>query len=141
MIWRLPHRGREVMYLGKRGAMTLSWPPSHCPMCDAPIQWYQNVPVLSYVLLRGRCANCKAAIPIRYPLVELAVAVIWGGLYVAYFVGHVQGRVPWMHGAPIMIVGPIGRRMSCTRCVHRRCWRRQPSTRICISSRCRSRGF
>src|ERR1043165_5412639 len=72
-------------------------------MCDAPIAWYQNIPVLSYVLLRGRCASCKAAIPIRYPLVELAVAVIWGGLYVAYFVALLQEHVfPWMHGAPIM---------------------------------------
>jgi leader peptidase (prepilin peptidase) / N-methyltransferase len=98
VIWRLPHRGHEVLYLGKRGPMSLSWPPSHCPMCDAPIPWYRNIPVLSYVLLGGKCANCRASIPIRYPLVELATAMLWGGLFLADFVGHLQGQVCWRDG-------------------------------------------
>ncbi len=103
VIWRLPHRGREVMYLGKTGKMTLSWPPSHCPMCDAPIAFYQNVPGLSYIFLRGKCAKCRAAIPIRYPLVELAVMLLWGGLFLAYFVAHWQA-VPakWVHGMGVL---------------------------------------
>lgn len=92
VIWRLPHRGREVAFLGKRGRMTLSWPPSHCPMCDSPIAWYQNIPVLSYVSLRGKCARCGAGIPIRYPLVELGTAMLWVGLFLAYFFGG------WAHG-------------------------------------------
>jgi prepilin signal peptidase PulO-like enzyme (type II secretory pathway) len=98
VIWRLPNRGQEVIYQGKRGLMSLSWPPSHCPLCDAPIRWYQNIPVLSYVLLGGRCAKCRAAIALRYPLVELATAMLWGGLFLAYFVGHLQGQVCWRHG-------------------------------------------
>jgi len=102
VIWRLPHRGREVMYLKKTGRLTLSWPPSHCPMCDSPIQWYQNIPIFSYIALRGRCARCRVSIPIRYPLVELATALLWLALYLAYFAGDWQGHVyPWQHGVGI----------------------------------------
>jgi leader peptidase (prepilin peptidase)/N-methyltransferase len=50
-------------------------PRSFCPECDHGIAWYDNVPVLSYMLLRGRCRNCKARIPVRYPLVELLTAI------------------------------------------------------------------
>ncbi len=104
VIWRLPYRGREVIYQGKRGKMTLSWPPSHCPMCDAPIAWYQNVPVFSYLALRGKCAKCRAVIPIRYPLVELATSLLWGGMFLAYFAAHWQGQICWQKnggGAPV----------------------------------------
>lgn len=56
--------------------------PSQCPNCDAPVKPWQNVPVLSWLALRGRCANCGAPISARYPLVELAtgaafVGVVW----------------------------------------------------------------
>jgi len=47
-------------------------PRSRCPRCRTPIAWYDNVPVLSWLLLRARCRHCKAPISIRYPLVELA---------------------------------------------------------------------
>lgn len=50
-------------------------PDSHCPNCDAPIRAWQNIPVLSWLLLQGRCANCAAPISIRYPLVELATGL------------------------------------------------------------------
>ena len=54
------------------GRLTLSTPGSACPACKAPIKAWQNVPVVSWLLLRGRCASCKTKISIRYPLVELA---------------------------------------------------------------------
>jgi leader peptidase (prepilin peptidase)/N-methyltransferase len=50
-------------------------PRSHCPQCGATIRWYDNIPLLSWVLLRGRCRDCKQRIPARYPLVELAVGL------------------------------------------------------------------
>ncbi len=88
VIWRLPYRGREVSFKEKRGPMTLSWPPSHCPVCDAGIHWYQNIPILSWMALKGRCANCRIGIPIRYPLVELGTALLFVGFYLAYFLAH-----------------------------------------------------
>ncbi|MCB9556502.1 MAG: prepilin peptidase [Deltaproteobacteria bacterium] len=51
-------------------------PPSHCPQCEARIRWYDNLPLLSYLLLRGRCRNCNARFSPRYLLVETIVAVL-----------------------------------------------------------------
>ena len=50
-------------------------PRSHCPKCLAPIRWYDNIPLLSWILLAAKCRRCKAAIPWRYPLVELATGL------------------------------------------------------------------
>lgn len=53
-------------------------PRSRCPQCGAPIRWYDNIPLLSWVLLRGRCRDCKQAIPLRYALVELGMGLwLW----------------------------------------------------------------
>jgi len=68
---------------------TLRWPEdesvvfpgSHCPKCGEPIRWYDNVPVLGYVLLRGRCRACREPISPQYPLVELATGLVWAGMF------------------------------------------------------------
>jgi leader peptidase (prepilin peptidase) / N-methyltransferase len=65
-----------VAYRLPRGE-SLAHPPSHCPSCGAPIKPYDNIPVLSWVLLRGRCRNCKTPISARYPLVELTTGVLY----------------------------------------------------------------
>ena len=52
-------------------------PPSACPHCGAAIRWYDNLPVFSWLLLRGRCRDCSAPISVRYPLVELGTAVFF----------------------------------------------------------------
>jgi len=57
-------------------ALTLSSPRSHCPGCKAPVKAIQNIPVISWLALRGRCASCRARIPVRYPLVELTTAIL-----------------------------------------------------------------
>ena len=56
---------------------SLARPPSRCPACGTPIAWHDNVPVLSWIVLRGRCRSCRAPIPVRYPALELANAVLW----------------------------------------------------------------
>ena len=56
--------------------LTLSTPRSACPACKAPITAWQNIPVLSWLVLRGRCASCQAKISLRYPLVELATGLL-----------------------------------------------------------------
>jgi len=61
---------------------SIVWPGSHCPSCGGSIAWYDNVPVLSYLWLGGRCRTCRAPITMRYPLIEAAngagyVAILW----------------------------------------------------------------
>jgi leader peptidase (prepilin peptidase)/N-methyltransferase len=60
------------------------FPPSHCTRCDYLIRWYDNIPILSYALLRGKCRRCGQAISLQYPLVEL----INGSLTLALFLKY-----------------------------------------------------
>jgi leader peptidase (prepilin peptidase) / N-methyltransferase len=59
-------------------------PGSACMSCATPLAWYDNLPVLSYFLLRGRCRSCAAPIPWKYPLVELATALLIGACVLAF---------------------------------------------------------
>jgi leader peptidase (prepilin peptidase)/N-methyltransferase len=59
-------------------------PPSACMSCEQEIRWYDNVPLLSYALLRGRCRHCSVRIPIVYPAVELLTAVLLAGCVLAF---------------------------------------------------------
>jgi leader peptidase (prepilin peptidase) / N-methyltransferase len=68
VAWRVP-RGESIVR-----------PRSGCPRCKAPIAAYDNVPVFSWLLLRGRCRHCDAPIPIRYPLVELLTAIVFAAI-------------------------------------------------------------
>jgi leader peptidase (prepilin peptidase)/N-methyltransferase len=56
-------------------------PPSHCPSCGARIAVHDNIPVVSWILLRGRCRSCKARISARYPAIELANGILWVAAY------------------------------------------------------------
>jgi leader peptidase (prepilin peptidase)/N-methyltransferase len=67
-------------------------PRSRCPRCLAAIRWYDNIPLLSFLLLRGRCRDCKKAIPWRYPLVELTM-----GLWFMASVGAFLYRYSRLH--------------------------------------------
>jgi leader peptidase (prepilin peptidase)/N-methyltransferase len=58
--------------------ISLAFPNSHCPTCKAPIKAWQNIPVISYLWLKGKCGQCQAPISIRYPIVELVTAVLTG---------------------------------------------------------------
>jgi len=81
VIWRVP-RGESIVS-----------PPSHCPKCGVPIAWYRNIPILAWLALRGRCANCKAPISPRYILVE----TLGGILFLAAFAKL------WLTGAPLWV--------------------------------------
>jgi leader peptidase (prepilin peptidase)/N-methyltransferase len=80
VIWRLP-RGES-----------LSVPASHCPVCETPIAWYDNVPILSWLVLLGRCRSCGAPISVRYPSVELLSGLLWMAA-VVHFGPSVQAAV------------------------------------------------
>lgn len=70
-----------VAYRLPRGE-SLLWPASHCPGCEQPIKPYDNVPVLSWLLLRGSCRNCDARISPVYPAIELLTAAAFGAIVV-----------------------------------------------------------
>jgi leader peptidase (prepilin peptidase)/N-methyltransferase len=60
-------------------------PPSRCPFCGGRLGWRENLPVLGWLLLRGRCRSCRAPISIQYPLIEALIGAIFVGLYLYYF--------------------------------------------------------
>ena len=60
--------------------MSLAMPASHCPSCETPIKPYDNIPVLSWLLLRGRCRSCSEPISARYPLVEAVTALLFAAV-------------------------------------------------------------
>jgi len=66
VIWRLPRKE------------SLSSPGSHCPACEHPVRWFDNVPVVSWLVLHGKCRDCGAPIAVRYPVVEAASGVLFG---------------------------------------------------------------
>jgi leader peptidase (prepilin peptidase)/N-methyltransferase len=80
VIYRLP-RGQSIVF-----------PGSHCPKCGRPIRWYDNIPIASWLILRGRCRFCKAAIAPRYLMVEAATAIRVGGLYAVYYMLRLRGQ-------------------------------------------------
>ena len=59
-------------------------PGSHCPQCNTPIKYYDNIPIISYLILKGKCRYCDKKIPIKYPLVELLTGIIYLALYLFY---------------------------------------------------------
>ncbi len=75
-IWRLP-RGESLVH-----------PGSHCPRCGHEILPWENIPLVSWLLLRGRCSSCRLPISVRYPLIEGATALLFGMLWLrVYFTG------------------------------------------------------
>ncbi len=76
-----------VIYRVPEGLSVVS-PPSRCPTCEKKLKWFDNVPVLGWLWLRGKCRFCKAPISGQYPLVELTTGVLFAGLtWVYYFTG------------------------------------------------------
>jgi leader peptidase (prepilin peptidase)/N-methyltransferase len=59
---------------------SIAWPGSHCPTCSHPIAWYDNLPLVSYLILLGRCRHCAVRIPLRYPVVEALNVLGYVGL-------------------------------------------------------------
>lgn len=65
VILRLPDDSQSIVF-----------PASHCPKCESPLRWFENIPILSYLFLRGKCGHCKVRISLQYPLIELAMALL-----------------------------------------------------------------
>jgi leader peptidase (prepilin peptidase)/N-methyltransferase len=77
-------------------------PGSRCPQCQTPIKWYDNVPVLGWMWLRGKCRTCGLAISVMYPLVELATGLLFVACYLEF--GLTQTAVKWLFFTCLIIV-------------------------------------
>ena len=75
VILRLPDPEASVVF-----------PGSHCPHCKTDLHWYENIPIVSFLFLRGRCRTCKVKISIQYPLVELAMALLSLFLFQRFYI-------------------------------------------------------
>jgi len=73
LVYRLPRKESIV------------FPGSHCPSCGHTLSWYENIPLVSWLVLRGHCRHCDKSISIRYPLLELCLGLTWG--YMAWHFG------------------------------------------------------
>lgn len=78
VIYRMP-RGESIVF-----------PGSHCPACGTPINWYDNLPLVSWLVLRGKCRACGVAISPRYLIIEGVTAVMIVGLFVCYYLLHLR---------------------------------------------------
>ena len=76
-----------VVYRAPLG-LSVSTPRSFCPTCDRQLVWWENVPLISWLALRGRCHTCHEPISVRYPLVEATTAVAFA------FVALAMARIP-----------------------------------------------
>ena len=92
VIWRVP-RGESIVS-----------PPSHCPKCNSLIKWYHNLPIVAWLALRGKCANCKAPISPRYIIIETIGGILFLAVYIEMLGEFVVsgGEVP-----PFAVVGMV----------------------------------
>jgi leader peptidase (prepilin peptidase)/N-methyltransferase len=88
LIWRIP-RNESIVF-----------PASHCPNCNRKIKSWENIPVFSYLFLRGKCAGCKSTISIAYPLVELLTAGLAVVLWYTVIPHH---TITWQAGIPLFL--------------------------------------
>ena len=63
---------------------SINYPPSHCMGCGNRIKWYDLIPVLSYIILKGKCRYCREKVSMQYPLIELLTGVLFLALYIEY---------------------------------------------------------
>jgi leader peptidase (prepilin peptidase)/N-methyltransferase len=75
VIFRLPNEGESIVF-----------PASHCPKCSTPLHWFENIPILSFLALRGKCRTCKEKISWQYPMVELCMGLLSAALFSRYFI-------------------------------------------------------
>ncbi|SFC05189.1 leader peptidase (prepilin peptidase) / N-methyltransferase [Marinospirillum celere] len=95
VIYRLPLMLRRSWGETQLPELSLSWPASHCPACLTHVSWYHNLPVISWLLLKGKCASCKTPISRLYPGVELAA-------------GCLALMIAWRYGASLQSLAFMG---------------------------------
>lgn len=87
-----------------REDVSIAFPASHCPRCQHSLSWWENIPLLSYLLLRGRCRSCHAPISWMYPLVEAMMAAFSALLFLQYGPSIEYGRLFVFFAALLVII-------------------------------------
>ena len=86
VVWRLPRiETRRRSTSADRRSRAVN-PPSHCPKCDTPLKWYDNLPVIGWIKLGGKCRYCRQPISPRYPIVEAITGLLFVFYYVMFFI-------------------------------------------------------
>jgi len=92
VILRIPVSGESIVF-----------PPSHCPQCKTQLKWYENVPIISFLLLKGRCRTCGKPISWQYPLVELSMGLLSMALLVKFSLAP-QFGIFFLYCAALLVI-------------------------------------
>lgn len=93
----------NVVILRTLSEESIVFPASKCPKCQTPLKWWHNIPVLSYILLRGKCAFCKESISIQYPIIELITGIIYTILFMKFGVSF-DTLFAWIFAALLIVI-------------------------------------
>lgn len=92
VILRLPQKDTSIVF-----------PASHCPKCLNSLSWYENIPVLSYIALRGKCSHCNISISLQYPAVELLTSLLAAAVY-CRFNFSIQAGAYFLFAAALLVI-------------------------------------
>lgn len=93
----------NVVILRTLSEESIVFPASKCPKCQTPLKWWHNIPVISYILLRGKCAFCKEPISIQYPIIELITGIIYTILFMKFGVSF-DTLFAWIFAALLIVI-------------------------------------
>ena len=93
----------NVVILRSLSEESIVFPASKCPKCQTPLKWWHNIPLLSYILLRGKCAFCKEHISIQYPLVELFTGIVFTLLFLKFGIS-IQTLFVWVVSSIFIVI-------------------------------------
>lgn len=93
----------NVVILRTLSEESIVFPASKCPKCQTTLKWWHNIPVLSYILLRGKCAFCKEPISIQYPIIELITGIIYTILFMKFGVSF-DTLFAWIFAALLIVI-------------------------------------
>ena len=95
----------NVVILRSLSGESIVFPPSKCPKCGQKLKPWHNIPVISYIFLKGRCAFCKEKISIQYPVVELITALLFTGIFIKFGISHITWMLFFVVSCLVIMTG------------------------------------
>ena len=93
----------NVVILRTLSEESIVFPASKCPKCQTPLKWWHNIPVISYICLKGKCAFCKEPISIQYPIIELITGIVYTLLFMKFGVSF-DTLFAWIFSALLIVI-------------------------------------